>query len=184
MRLTSAILTSVVSFIGCSVSRQPTQQSGHNLAIDGASIKYDGKILAIAEDVHVWFTILGQPSRTDPEYHLYTWDDLRLYVRTHFKFTAQVEEFGIVFEEQAPSEYYTYWPKHPFTGRLAMDGGVVARGLPMGHVKKKPPKFKEGPSPITYCYSLKGTKPPIYVSSRVHGDGTPFYISMTDDTSY
>jgi hypothetical protein len=182
MKRASIALTLLVA---CSVSQQPTSQSQarNDIVIDGVSIKYNGNVLAIAGDVHAWLAVFGQPSRVDSRHHLYTWDDLGLYVRTKFKVTEYVDEFGVVFDKDAPSRYYTYWPRNSFLGRLILDGGVVTKNTVIGHVKKRPPKFREGPSPITYFYWRDDTKPRLYVAARVHDDGTPFCVTIENATN-
>jgi hypothetical protein len=169
-----------ILLVGCSASQPPLPPPDpqHDIVIEGASIEYNGKPLPIGGSEKEWLTVLGPPSREmTPADHFYIWDDLGLYVRNHFKFKNNIVEFGIIFKETPPSEDYSFWPKHPFSGRLFMDGGVVTKDTSMNHMKKQPPRFREGPSSITYFYSRGDTKPHIYVSARVDGDAMPFFIT-------
>jgi hypothetical protein len=174
-------------FTACSVSQSPLPptDSQYDIVVEGASIKYHGKSLPIGGLEKEWLAVLGPPSKDiTPGDHFYVWDDLGLYVRNHFKFKNNIVEFGIVFDETSPSEDYSFWPKHPFTGRLIIDGGLVSKDTPMDHIKKQAPKFREGPTSLTYNYRRSDTKPTIYVSARIHENRTPFYLAITDSTHY
>jgi hypothetical protein len=163
----------LVLLVGCKrasrTSNAPPPHPTQDIVVDGTIIIYNGQRLELGAPLSAWIPVLGPPSRD--EHETLTWDDHGVFCNLPWPApkvdggagSRPVKALTVVFGASpftANGHPIDYWPRHPFRGRLVVDGAWVHRGTTPDEINehKKGPSFREGYVPSVSFAEQLGIK--------------------------
>jgi hypothetical protein len=151
--------------------------------VEGATVRYNGKVLAWDEGIDRWQQVLGPRSRLVEE-GISVWDELGVFVYHQQPGNTRPTSFevllGRTLHTNLTDSLPEHWPRRTFTGRLVVDGAVVHKGSTVAQLnrEKKGPDFSRGYLDGIYSYYL-GEDYYLRLDYGHDGGLTSFSISST-----
>ena len=157
-----ALLLAVLLAAGCREQAPP-----HTVAVEGATLRYDGRELRWDLPAPRWEEVLGPRSRRVGD--VSTWDDLGVFL-FHSHEGQEPRSFVVLLgrKPHAPdtSGEPEYWPRRTFAGRLIVNGSPP---------QELPKTFRQGHLPTIYD-SIAGD---FYLALHLGYDRTPTTFSVS-----
>jgi hypothetical protein len=122
--------------IACKPSTPQVEESGPTYDIEEESLKIDGRPMRFGAPVDEWKQVLGPSSRqVDRAGGVEIWDDLGIFLAMSWDYPQTDPHVAAVWWTFQPHTG-DFWPKHPFSGTLKVDGMRMHSRTTEGELKR------------------------------------------------
>jgi hypothetical protein len=167
--------------VACKAS-PPIEHGGPTCEIEEDNLKINGAPMRFVTSVREWKQVLGPSSRqVDRAGGIEIWDDLGMFVAMSWDYPQTDPHVAAVWWTFEPHTG-DFWPKHPFTGTLKVDGSNMHAGQTEADLKHSwPADNKPYDRPPPYCGYTVGYEAPeergkvlaVYMRSRCPVENRP-----------